>query len=902
MLSALLVLVGLLGSSAAASTGFASASYDATAQTYQIQYYTANADTGANPTISLDLSGAPGLISSTVTNAVYTQLADAITVTTLNPSETLQASDLSWDPGTGILSFSYQGATAADGITITLGPSPYIHALPPLTTVGLGIKTDADTSFATADLTMPDTFAADLTSLTTASSLAALNVTVYPATRDVTTAVYVESPDAALDLTSAGVQATVDGSPVAGSYDSTADAYVIPDVDVGTGFTLGLTRVPAGPPSTALHALDISTLADPGGTRVEYTLGSVQDLAVTLSDLAAEAASSYSIRFSTQSPLSTGDAIDVQLPTVQSALPSSDISLTANGSAVPFAAPTFDAAGGDLVVPLSAPVAAGSQVTLTVGTYQDIPNPSDPSDNLVAVWTSADSQPAAVTVGYGASGGAPGGSAVPVQAVASHTGSGTEYSVTYTPTIAIAGGADQTVNITGVTWDGTPSLADVTAAQGTTTLTPSYIDYVGGMLSVAFRQTLAAGTQVSMRIGASGGTAGAPGTSPSLPTRRAPAAPSPGDVTSAATESALAGGVVLTVDPQILLGMLPSSTMDITFRAAMAPAQLVLAGGVLAALGADPVTLSTPDGSVTVPIAAVLTPAVLEQLGAVDLSHVQLTISIAPTAASSFPGLTVLGTPLSTQVTATVSGTSTTLEQLAAPETAVLKVATAPDPSTTTVAELVDGAPEHARVQFSGVDATVLSWQPGTFAVVSQTRNFGDVSGLPQAQAIGSLADKLVTGGTGSGAYDPQGGVTRAQFAALLVRALGLWGFGQDVGFRDVPGGYWAAAVVSAASAEKFIEGYPDGTFHPGAQITNDQMAAIVARAMAYLGIPQGVATIAPRDQRAIPAWATSDVALVLSRGIMTTDAHGDFAPAAVATRAESAEIIWNLMQAAGIE
>ena len=467
-----------------------------------------NADATANPTIYLNLSGASGLISPTVTDAVYAQLASAITVTSTTPNETLPASHLSWNASTHILSFSYQGDPNAGGaLTITLGPSPYINTLAPLSTVGIGVMTDADSGYATADLTMPDIFTAKLTSLTTASSLASLDLSVFPATQNVTTAVYVQSLDSGLNLTSAGIQATVNGSPVSGSYDAAANAYVIPGVDVGTSFTLGLSDVPAGPASTTSYELGISTLADPAGTEVPYSLGSVHDLAVSLSDLAAGEASSYNFSFDTQSALASGDAIDVQLPTLLGPIPQGDVSLSANGVSVPFAAPYFDSSGGDLVIPLSGAIAAGAQVSLTLGAYVDIPNPTSLAGSQVAVWTTTDSTPATVNVGYVSTVSTPGATGVSIKTVTTQAGSPTQYSLTFTPTAALAGGQAQTVNITGLAWTGTPALSDITAQQGGEALTPSYVDYAGGMLSVAFDQSLAAGTQVTMQIGTLDGNA-----------------------------------------------------------------------------------------------------------------------------------------------------------------------------------------------------------------------------------------------------------------------------------------------------------------------------------------------------------------------------------------------------------
>jgi hypothetical protein len=221
---------------------------------------------------------------------------------------------------------------------------------------------------------------------------------------------------------------------------------------------------------------------------------------------------------------------------------------------------------------------------------------------------------------------------------------------------------------------------------------------------------------------------------------------------------------------------------------------------------------------------------------------------------------------------------------------------------TTTGVALVNGAPEHADTVFQGDTATIYSLTDSTYAVISQHLSFRDIAGLPQASAITALASKLVSSGTTATTFDPKGGVNREQFASLLIRALGLWNVGASVKFSDVAGSSWAAPMIMAAVAEGFIEGYPDGTFKPGAQITNEQMAAMVARVMNYLAIGGGTDLSHPSDYQSIATWARSDVSLVLSQGIMATDSQGRFNPGQVTTRAITAQIVWNLMQKAGIE
>ncbi len=290
-------------------------------------------------------------------------------------------------------------------------------------------------------------------------------------------------------------------------------------------------------------------------------------------------------------------------------------------------------------------------------------------------------------------------------------------------------------------------------------------------------------------------------------------------------------------------------------------------------------------------------------------SEISLSISVTPASATDTADITqgvpngsIVGAPVTFTITAMANGQTQTIEVFSGAVPRSFTLQTTPDPNDTTGIVLVNGVPEHAWTVFSGTTATIYSHTDSTYAVLTNQVSFNDIAGIPQANAIQALANKLIINGVTPTTFDPQGGVTRAQFAALVIRALGLWNLGTTVRFPDVPSNSWAAPVIGSAVAESFIKGYPDGTFRPQVQITNAQMAVIVGRVMRFLNIPAGQTAVTPSDQATIPAWASQDVALALSQGIMTTGADGAFHPDATTTRAQAAQIIWNLMQKAGIE
>ncbi len=123
------------------------------------------------------------------------------------------------------------------------------------------------------------------------------------------------------------------------------------------------------------------------------------------------------------------------------------------------------------------------------------------------------------------------------------------------------------------------------------------------------------------------------------------------------------------------------------------------------------------------------------------------------------------------------------------------------------------------RGQLATFLAKALDLPPGDL-------RFPDVpAGYVHAEAISAMAG--VAGGFPDGTFRPDAPVTRAQMATLLRNAADLPG--GDRVFPDVPAGYVHADAISAVAAVG-IQGYPDGTFRPGAAVTRGQMATFLVR------------------------------------------------------------------------
>ncbi len=150
-----------------------------------------------------------------------------------------------------------------------------------------------------------------------------------------------------------------------------------------------------------------------------------------------------------------------------------------------------------------------------------------------------------------------------------------------------------------------------------------------------------------------------------------------------------------------------------------------------------------------------------------------------------------------------------------------------------------------------------------------------NVSNLPSdsrnhwaQQYIGMLIDKGTIGGFPDGTFKPDDGISRAQFAAIIVKALGLPEAGRNAEFKDLSDKHWAYKAISSAVEGGLVGGFPDGSFRPEDKITRTQALVILAKALPG---GNGAPRILDRykDGSEVPAWAIPSVAKVAQAGIL---------------------------------
>lgn|GEM_PF-2875527 len=179
-------------------------------------------------------------------------------------------------------------------------------------------------------------------------------------------------------------------------------------------------------------------------------------------------------------------------------------------------------------------------------------------------------------------------------------------------------------------------------------------------------------------------------------------------------------------------------------------------------------------------------------------------------------------------------------------------------------------------------------------------RSFGDTTGHWAEAFIAEATVKGIVEGDADGKFRPDDAVTRAQFIAMLMRALGTVepepitdGFGYS---DDADIAKWAQPYVNAAVRQKIARGYEDHTFRPNATVTRAEMAVMIARALDLT--TEGIAFAAFTDADTIPAWAKTAAAAAEQLGIVEGRGNRAFAPFEPATRAEAVVVLLRMLEA----
>ncbi|MBR5508263.1 MAG: S-layer homology domain-containing protein [Clostridia bacterium] len=176
---------------------------------------------------------------------------------------------------------------------------------------------------------------------------------------------------------------------------------------------------------------------------------------------------------------------------------------------------------------------------------------------------------------------------------------------------------------------------------------------------------------------------------------------------------------------------------------------------------------------------------------------------------------------------------------------------------------------------------------------------FNDMDGTVWAkEAVSELYKKSIISGKSKTEFAPGDVVTREEFTKMIVLAF-LGEPGQsETNFTDVSG--WSTPYIAFAANKGIVSGVGDGIFKPKGNISREQAATIIARAINKDGKYEKSKTDFA-DNSSISSWAKEGVAFLSDNGIVSGRGNNMFCPADNMTRAEAAVIIYNSMKFLGV-
>ncbi|MBQ4899831.1 S-layer homology domain-containing protein [Paenibacillus sp. Marseille-P2973] len=445
--------------------------------------------------------------------------------------------------------------------------------------------------------------------------------------------------------------------------------------------------------------------------------------------------------------------------------------------------------------------------------------------------------------------------------------------------------------------------------------------------------------------GETGGTGGttAPSvpTVPSVPTPSKPSTPNTnvevwvnGKVESAGTAQTTQIGdkkmVAVTVDPNKLEEKLSKEGKGATVTIPILGESNIAVGGLNGQIVKNmenqqaTLVIRTNDASYTLPASQINIDAISAQIGSeVSLQDIKVQVKIAEPAAemvklaesaSEKGTFELVVSPVEFSITGTYGGKTIDVAKFNAYVERTIALPEGVDPSKVTTAVVVepDGTVRHVPTQVT-VDggkyyAKINSLTNSTYSVIWHPITFQDVEHHWAKEAVNDMGSRMVISGVGNGQFNPDKEITRAEFAAIMVRGLGLKAENNAVSFSDVKSADWYSSFVGTAQSYNLINGFEDGTFRPTEKITREQAMVILAKAIKLTGLNNSLQSSdneellgSFKDSSVISSWAAASIADCLQADIVSGRSDLRLDPKAPVSRAEVAVMVQRLLEKSGL-
>ncbi len=152
---------------------------------------------------------------------------------------------------------------------------------------------------------------------------------------------------------------------------------------------------------------------------------------------------------------------------------------------------------------------------------------------------------------------------------------------------------------------------------------------------------------------------------------------------------------------------------------------------------------------------------------------------------------------------------------------------------------------------------------------------------------------KAFVSGYSDGLFKPDARITRAEMATIAARVLDKEMRATSISFTDVPAAHWAKDAIDRVTKMGLMKGYPDGSFKPEQTITRAEMASMVVRMKGDIAANFNGSMFPDVDGH----WAQKAIVSAKAVGIINGYPDGTFRPEAELSRAEAITMISKLLE-----
>ena len=323
-------------------------------------------------------------------------------------------------------------------------------------------------------------------------------------------------------------------------------------------------------------------------------------------------------------------------------------------------------------------------------------------------------------------------------------------------------------------------------------------------------------------------------------------------------------------------------------------------------MAAKGMTLTVQTGGVAYNLntAAIDTAALTAAFPGADMSKVPFDVTITNSSVS-IEGETLVLSPVTFTVTATYGGKTVDVDTFSAYIDRVIEVTKEQATKiTTAVVVNADGSTRHVPTNVIEKDgkwyAIINSRTNSTYALIQNEVTFADAEGKWYEAAVNEMGSRKIIAGRSASVFDGDTSITRAEFAAILVRALGLDADGTSV-FSDVSASAWYSGAVATAARYGLVTGKGDNKFAPNAYITRQEAMTMLqhaAKLTDYSGTAGALEGFT--DAGSVGTGAQDAAKWNVGSGLIV-GSGGLLRPNDNISRAESATVILRLLQKTGL-